>query len=540
MFSFLVFALVVGNRDGADQNLPATRKEDLTAERKGSFEKNRVSKSSLSQTTKPDYGGNSGSAKTTDTEENVRDNYRKQQIGKKIMDELASRNVSGRGEAKAGRGEYLQKGELYHAQHEVDWEDIVKDDPNEVDEKGRSLIMLASVAGKSEIVRDALKRKADVNQRDFQGRTALSLAAMYGHVEILRILISHKAKLNNIDAYKRTPLVIAVWRNRTEVVRELLAHGHDYKPFLDTKGALFAASWAAWEPIVKLLVERRKRGAGPQHAWGSVDIEEEDPDGWTALLVSCAGNPEDYAAGENFERWKVHTNPRLGITKLLLEHGANPNHATKSGQTALIGASAQGFRFSVKALLEHKADVNKADAAGMTPLIKASFGGFMNVARLLLEHNAKVNLADAEGTTALIGATMGGNDDVVKLLLEHKANVNQKDGQGRTALHIAAEEMRRTRIVRLLLDHKADVDLEDMMGKKARDIADDDAVKRLLDEHKSSGQRAKQTSLDQNADFVEQLLEPERPSAETAPLVGAIRPAADPLVVRRVRPPHRR
>ena len=48
MFSFLVFALVVGNRDGADQNLPATRKEDLTAERKGSFEENRVSKSSLS------------------------------------------------------------------------------------------------------------------------------------------------------------------------------------------------------------------------------------------------------------------------------------------------------------------------------------------------------------------------------------------------------------------------------------------------------------------------------------------------------------
>ena len=90
--------------------------------------------------------------------------------------------------------------------------------------------------------------------------------------------------------------------------------------------------------------------------------------------------------------------------------------------------------------------------------------------------------------------------------------MNQKDGQGRTALHIAAEEMRRTRIVRLLLDHKADVDLEDMMGKKARDIADDDAVKRLLDEHKSSGQRAHKTSLDQNADFVEQLLEPERTS----------------------------
>ena len=78
--------------------------------------------------------------------------------------------------------------------------------------------------------------------------------------------------------------------------------------------------------------------------------------------------------------------------------------------------------------------------------------------------------------------------------------MNQKDGQGRTALHIAAEEMRRTRIVRLLLDHYADVNLEDMMGKKARDIADDDAVKRLLDEHKK-------TSLDQNADFVEQ---PER------------------------------
>ena len=83
--------------------------------------------------------------------------------------------------------------------------------------------------------------------------------------------------------------------------------------------------------------------------------------------------------------------------------------------------------------------------------------------------------------------------------------MNQQDGQGRTALHIAAEEMNRGRIVRLLLDHKADVDLEDMMGKKARDIADDDAVKRLLDQHKK-------TSLDQNADFVEQLLEPERTS----------------------------
>lgn len=130
--------------------------------------------------------------------------------------------------------------------------------------------------------------------------------------------------------------------------------------------------------------------------------------------------------------------------------GASVHVQDEQGVTPLIVVAFRGDLPLMRLLLDRGADVNHATNTRITPLI-AGVKGYTPTAssRLLLAHAANVNAADHHGQTALMVACDKGETACVQLLLQAGTQVNARDDDGRTAL-IHAADAGHGQIVRLL------------------------------------------------------------------------------------------
>jgi ankyrin repeat protein len=99
--------------------------------------------------------------------------------------------------------------------------------PNLRNEKGDSLLMLASYHGHADTVRVLLDRGADPDLANDRGQTPLAGAAFKGDTEVVRLLLDRGAAVDGRSDGGRTPLMVAAMFNRTAIVDLLLAHGAD-------------------------------------------------------------------------------------------------------------------------------------------------------------------------------------------------------------------------------------------------------------------------------------------------------------------------
>ena len=98
--------------------------------------------------------------------------------------------------------------------------------------------------------------------------------------------------------------------------------------------------------------------------------------------------------------------------------------------TPLMAACSKGYTEVAKILLEHEANPNSISKSGDTALILASYENHMGCVRLLLEKKAKIHLRNKRGDTALHKAVLRGNFDIAKLLLEKGIDINVKNNEG--------------------------------------------------------------------------------------------------------------
>jgi ankyrin repeat protein len=92
-------------------------------------------------------------------------------------------------------------------------------------EKGDSLIMLASYHGHLEAAQVLLEAGADPDVANDQGQTPLAGAAYKGFVEIAELLLKHGANVEGASPDGKTPLMMAAMFNRPAVVELFLRHG---------------------------------------------------------------------------------------------------------------------------------------------------------------------------------------------------------------------------------------------------------------------------------------------------------------------------
>jgi ankyrin repeat protein len=340
------------------------------------------------------------------------------------------------------------------------------------------------------IARLLLQRGLDVHAKDNDNDTPLHSAALSGTLEIARVLLDQGANPSVENDLGSTPLheVSQGTYNSQEhgvgIVRLLLEHGADVNAReKNLFTPLHSAAFKGRLEIAQLLLDH------------GANAKAENDDRETALHVVSRGeyDSQDHGVGTSRLLLKhgvdVHAhnkyhntalsvaafNGRLEITRLLLDHGANPNVENDQGLTPLHHVS-QGKYTSqeqgvgiARLLLERGVDVNARTKNRSTPLLSAAFKGRLEIAQLLLDHGANAKAENEICDTALHLVSGGKYNSqehgvgISRLLLKHGVDVHAHNKYHNTALSVAAFNGR-LEITRLLLDHGANMNVEDHQG----------------------------------------------------------------------------
>jgi len=167
-----------------------------------------------------------------------------------------------RGDAKTARG-WLDRGV----------------DPNSVDPKGFTLLMLAARENHREVVTVLLDRKAKINQRSAFGDSALMLASYKGNLDIVQLLVARGAEVQHAGW---APLHYAAFEGRAEVIRFLIEKGADKN----------AVAPNGYSPLM-LAVLNKHLAATRALLQADVEVNLRGPKGETALRIALPkGEPE--------------------------------------------------------------------------------------------------------------------------------------------------------------------------------------------------------------------------------------------------------
>jgi len=252
----------------------------------------------------------------------------------------------------------------------------------------------------------------------------------------MNILLEHGADTSIRDDHGRTLLHYAAQYDHVDVMRELISHGFDVNVQAITGTPLHSAAFMGRIAASKLLLDH---GADPNRR-GYL--------GWTPLHVACVSATRE------------PINPDL--VRLLLDRGAVVSARSKDGITPLVLASGNRAGEVVAILIARGARPESAPPRGYSALRSAVDAKDPVVARLLLVHGADPNQRySPPGNERLLTRTAMHRDlPTARVLLESGADPNLADDEGLTPLHVAAREGD-VEMIRLLLAHRAQVDARD-------------------------------------------------------------------------------
>ncbi len=382
---------------------------------------------------------------------------------------------------------------------------------------GITPLWLAVMNRNAEMTDVLLKAGADPNATLPSGETILMTAARAGNAELADVLIQRGANVKATGpGFGETALMIAAAENHAGVIDVLLKHGAELngrstkftydKDRFGLEGVLTILPRGSWTPLMYAAREGAVDAARALCAAGA-ELNAADPDGTTALLLAITNGHYDTAAvliekgadvnqgdstamaplyaavdmntlGEVFGRPNRISHDKLnalGLVKLLLEHGANPNAGLKmstlqrahtpgeptlgEGATPMARAARTGDVAAMELLMAHGASVSQPLKNGTTPLMFAAGLGrgvsafakdygteadLIAAAKFLLEHGADINAISVAGQTAMHFAAQAADanfpqpsDDMVKLLASSGAKLDVVDKQGRSPIEMA-------------------------------------------------------------------------------------------------------
>jgi ankyrin repeat protein len=396
-------------------------------------------------------------------------------------------------------------------------------DPKKANRLGVTPIALAAANGSTEILRLLLDAGVDANSLDPNNEPVSWAAIRSGNVEAVRILLDRGATVDFKDNVRQSSLMLAVREDHPDIVRLLISRGAEVNAVTrvgSTPNFVLPNSVAGFGHGVGIirggLPDRGSRYLTPGGLTplmyasrdgrlesarlliqNGANIEATDPNGITPLLMAISNNQIETAkfliergAPINVVDWYgrsplwqavevrnmdvdnstfvngVDREPVLGLIKILLEKGADPN--LRTAETPPIR------RF----ILPTTGSLEWVDFVGMTPFLYAARAGDVTVMKLLLNHGANPKIPTFAGTTALMAAagmnwTFAQTYDegteqlleAVKLCYELGMSVNDANSMGLTALHAAANRPGNDPIIKWLVEKGAKLDVKDNEGR---------------------------------------------------------------------------
>ncbi len=266
------------------------------------------------------------------------------------------------------------------------------------------------------------RKKRVFGATQFGGLTALLVAARDGQINAANAFLDAGDDVNQAsDTDHATPLILAIINGHYDLAKVLLDRGANPKlATTDGATALYAVIDVQWAP----------------HTWYAQPIIANEHIAYLDLVTSLLGHGADpnaaigkklwFRSFANDETWfdvegatpflRAAVAGDLGVMKLLVDHGANPNIATKSGDTPLMAAAGVGWA----AYWTQNAPYSRLDAV-----------------KFCLEHGAAPDAKDAKGYSALDGAAFRGDNEMVNYLAAKGADVHAKTKAGDTVADLA-------------------------------------------------------------------------------------------------------
>jgi ankyrin repeat protein len=252
---------------------------------------------------------------------------------------------------------------------------------------GMTPLLFAVRDGNVAMTRLLLELGADINQTTGNHTSPLLIALLNGQVGLAAELLEKGANPNITDDYQRGALFAAI---------ELRNFNHDKYPFLYDDGR---------DPL-ELIKALLAKGANPNQQTDTTPVHG---------LMQFDGSWANFDGQTPFIRAALSGD--IAVMRLLLQHGADPNIATKEGSTALMAAAginwipAQTYTRSeaeyleaVKLCLEKGAPVNATNSLKLAAIHGAANRGWTPIIQVLADAGAKLDVADVGGRTPMVFA----------------------------------------------------------------------------------------------------------------------------------------
>lgn len=267
-----------------------------------------------------------------------------------------------------------------------------------------------------EFLVELVEAGADLSLTDCEGNTVLHLACFsIGEVAMLKKLMELMSKV----------------RAKTSKTNLLVRAMHSHN--MDGLTPLMAAASNGTSEYMQLLLESGakvdKRAVGPG-------------EGKTVLIFALESGSEDallcllrHGCNVNLPhaqyRRALHHAIELGnahFVKILLDFGADPNLVTRQGESPLQEAiwANMGLE-TVQLLVERGAQVNHATSFGDTALMCCARHDSPEICQFLIEKGALLNVKDYTGGTAVVRAVCYWAVRTAQVLIKEGADVNLSD-----------------------------------------------------------------------------------------------------------------
>ena len=344
-------------------------------------------------------------------------------------------------------------------------------DPNRATPEGETPLMTAARTGNPEVLRLLLTHGARVDESEaWRGQTALMWAAAEGNAEAARVLIEAGADVAVRSSRGMTALLFAARNGDLDTVKALLAGGagidetamdavpgrrreehadEDVPPRLGSSVLATAIENAHYDLAAWLVAE-------------GADLNADGPRGSALHGLVRTRNCERTALP-----CPVRSGPldSLELARLLLARGADVNarmsadppkngtydytYMSHVGATPLFLAVKASDTAMTRLLLDHGADPAIGNDENTTPLLVAAGIGYIEgqiiaseekafeAVRMLVERGEDVNTTNDKNETALHGAAYRGANSIALYLIDRGAKLDIKDELGRMPVTIA-------------------------------------------------------------------------------------------------------
>ena len=292
----------------------------------------------------------------------------------------------------------------------------LKLNPQDVSFRNETSLMLAAQNGNTTLLSYLLQRGVNLEAEDISGETALFYALESGSENAFHFLVGQQANINHASKDNTTLLIKAAIEGQYDVMNYLMEKGAAINT-KNNKGqtaynVVISAFFINDELAMKLIEKGADIEAKNDNGQTLLFIEAEDDHLSKVKYLHSLGANIDTRDNDNY-RPDIHS---TGMIRFLIENGADINARDDDGNTYMCEAIILNDLSLASFLVSKGIDLDQNCYFEECPLIKAIEDNNFEFVKFLVENGADVNNTDRYGKNVLERSLAEGNMQIIQYL----------------------------------------------------------------------------------------------------------------------------